>query len=900
MPRSYIAAVILFLSHFFCDAQFENFSEEWNIPTGSYDAFFGNGVSVFDYDGDNIDNVTIAHPYIGIYGFQVSQGQMSSDFFIPLPLNIKQLLWADFNNDGDKELFVTTYGSGLFLYDYVNGELIQLVDAFSSIIFGFHYGASTSDFDNDGDLDIFVCQYFNYQFGSGHPNLLFRNDGNFIFTEIGESLGVNTITNNSFQSVWLDFNRDGWQDLYVINDKNIPNLFFQNNNGLSFTEIAGLNNSNIAMSCMSNSISDFNRDGFFDVFITDGATPVLLSGDSSGVFSEVANENGFGPFQTGWGALWIDDNFDGWDDLHICQGGTVLTPMNNQYYQNNDGAFIEMNSFDVETKASFVNAKGDLNGDCFPDFVVMNASPNSYDVWKGISNENNYFKLKLEGTISNKDAAGAIVEAYSNSGLTMKALLYGDNYISQSSNVLLFGVGNSEIIDSICIYWPRGLIEKFYSIEVNHSYLVIEGSSEITNNELLTYSLNYCHNTAGILITPSQEWVHWQWQDGNQDSSILAFSDTILHATAWNIQNQSFDLIYNISFSSPFPEIAVDQSECSYDSSIISINKGADWSLSHNQNEFFTDTIYAIEGIHFLSFTHNFGCSLDTVIQIDAITPATIAKNIQSACPENLVEFSIVLENSEISNYSLAGLENWSGFLPSGVYPFVITEITSNCEYADTLVIEQRTSPNISVLNDSICENSMSSFEIEINDNSLADWSIINSEYIEQESVLSVTIQDTMGCLYSEDVSVLISSYISVFPSEQTMNEQQILSLNPIGGIPPYAIFWQDSLFADSFVLASDGWVVYEVTDQLGCTHIGSYYFQQSIDINEFPEYFDLFFNGDMLFCSNCNQCTYSILSMNGGLVEAGVFKNAFLNLGALDKGIYIVRVNNEVLKFVN
>jgi hypothetical protein len=311
-----------------------------------------------------------------------------------------------------------------------------------------------------------------------------------------------------------------------------PIYFFQNNNGLSFTEIAGLNNSNIAMSCMSNSISDFNRDGFFDVFITDGATPVLLSGDSSGVFSEVANENGFGPFQTGWGALWIDDNFDGWDDLHICQGGTVLTPMNNQYYQNNDGAFIEMNSFDVETKASFVNAKGDLNGDCFPDFVVMNASPNSYDVWKGISNENNYFKLKLEGTISNKDAAGAIVEAYSNSGLTMKALLYGDNYISQSSNVLLFGVGNSEIIDSICIYWPRGLIEKFYSIEVNHSYLVIEGSSEITNNELLTYSLNYCHNTAGILITPSQEWVHWQWQDGNQDSSILAFSDTILHATA--------------------------------------------------------------------------------------------------------------------------------------------------------------------------------------------------------------------------------------------------------------------------------------------------------------------------------------------------------------------------------
>jgi hypothetical protein len=899
MPRSYVAAVILFLSHFFCDAQFENFSEEWNIPTGSYDAFFGNGVSVFDYDGDNIDNVTIAHPYIGIYGFQVSQGQMISDFFIPLPLNIKQLLWADFNNDGDKELFVTTYGSGLYLFDYTADGLTPIDESFSSLAWGYHYGASAADYDNDGDLDLFVSEYVNYNEGIPFENLLFRNEGNFIFTEVGQELGVNAATDNSFQSVWVDFNRDGWQDLYVINDHSIPNLFYQNNSGVSFTEISAENTTNVAMSCMSNSISDFNRDGFFDIFITDGLTPVLLQGSSSGMYAQVAYDVGFTDLQTGWGALWIDDDFDGWDDIHICQGGTELGALSNKYYINNNGNFQLSNTFDTNLKASYVNAKGDFDGDCYPDFVVMNAYPNSYDVWKGQPNENNYLKIKLEGTISNKDAAGAIVEVYSNSELNMKAVLYGDNYISQSSNSLLFGMGNYEVIDSLCIYWPRGLVEKFYNVEVNQSYSVTEGMSEIINTNLITFNQNYCYNASGFEVSPSAEWVHWQWQDGSADNSVVVFSDTTLQATAWNSENISFDLIYNITISSPWPELSISLSECMNTPHVISVQKNSDWGVTYNGIQLIADSIYVSAGDHFLNFVSDSGCVADTLIQITAVTPLQIEKSFQPACPGELVAFSIDAVNAEILNLNLVGLEYWNGFLPGGTYPFSIIDETTNCEYSDTLFIEQRAFPSISVVNDSICENSMSSFEIEINDNSSADWSIINSEYLEQDSVLSVTIQDTIGCLYSEDVSVLISSYISVFPSEQTMNEQQILSLNPIGGIPPYAIFWQDSLIADSFVLASDGWVVYEVTDQLGCTHIGSYYFQQSSDVDEFPEYFDLFFNGDMLFCSNCNQCTYSILSMNGGLVEAGVFKNAFLNLGVLDKGIYLVRVNNEVLKFV-
>lgn len=899
MPRSYIAAVILFLSPCFCNAQFENYSETLNLPSGPYDAFFGNGISVFDYDGDNIDNVTIAHPYIGIYGFQVSQGQMTSDFFIPLPLNIKQLLWADFNNDGDKELFVTTYGSGLYLFDYTSDGLTPIDESFSSLAWGYHYGASAADYDNDGDLDLFVSEYVNYNEGIPFENLLFRNEGNFIFTEVGQELGVNAATNNSFQSVWVDFNRDGWQDLYVINDHSIPNLFYQNNLGVSFTEISAENTTNVAMSCMSNAISDFNRDGFFDIFITDGLTPVLLQGSSSGIYTQVAYDVGFTDLQTGWGALWIDGDFDGWDDIHICQGGTELGALANKYYINNNGNFQLSNSFDANVKASYVSAKGDFDGDCYPDFVVMNAYPNSYDVWKGQPNENNYLKIKLEGTISNKDAAGAIVEVYSNSELNMKVVLFGDNYISQSSNSLLLGMGNYGIIDSLCIYWPRGLVEKFYNLEVNQSYSVTEGMSEIINTNLITFNQNYCYNASGFEVSPSSEWVHWQWQDGSTDNSVVVFSDTTLQATAWNIENISFDLIYNITISSPWPELSVSLSECMNTPHVISVQKNSDWGVTHNGIQLIADSIYVSAGDHFLNFASDSGCVADTLIQITAVTPLQIEKSFQPACPGELVAFSIDAVNAEILNLNLVGLEYWNGFLPGGTYPFSIIDETTNCEYSDTLFIEQRAFPSISILNDSICEDMMGTWEIAINDTSFSEWFIISTDYLSQDSALSITVEDDIGCIYTENVNLFVSSNISVFPQEQLVDSQNILVLNPVGGISPYTIQWGDLSIGESFVLSLNGWVNYEITDQLGCTFFGSYYYQSGNGINEIDRDCYVYLDKDRLFCTGCQNCNYRITTLNGSLIQRGFVENDIVNVENLAGGFYLIQIEDNVFKIV-
>ena len=892
--------IIILNFYFACESfgQFEDYSDIWHIPSTSYDAFYGNGISVFDYDNDNIDNITVAYPYIGISGFHVSQEELVNDFFIPLPLNIKQLIWADFNNDGDKELFVTTYGGGLFLYDYFNGEMIQVSDAFSSIISGFHYGASAADYDNDGDLDLFVTQYWNYNFGAPLPNLLFRNEGNFVFTEVGASLGVNAATNNSFQSVWVDFNRDGWQDLYVINDHNIPNLFYQNNSGLSFTEISQQNNTNIAMSCMSNSISDYNRDGFFDIFITDGLTPVLLEGDSIGEYSQVAFDVGFNNLQTGWGALWIDDDHDGWDDIHICQGGTVLEPMPNQYFKNIEGNFTLSNSFDSYLKASFVNAKGDFDGDCSPDFVVMNAAPISYDIWKGTIVENNYIKLELEGTISNKDAAGAIVEVYTDSKLSMKAVLFGDNYISQSSNLLLFGLGNSENIDSIAIYWPLGLVERYFNVEPNHFYHAIEGSNELVDLNAITFNINICPSNEEYYVRPDSTWIQWQWSSGEFNNSQVVNSDTLITAEAWNNQGQVFTLKFNVNFSPNFPIVSIENYPCLNQESLLRIESNDSWNVILNETYLTNDSLSLASGSYSLLFTNGLGCSQDTIFNIEIQDSLNVSVNTIVACPDSLTTYSIEIQNEQLSNCTLEGLENFNGQILPGIYPFIITN-NVGCQFADTLEILGRVIPHFSLLNDTVCSPVFTSSDLEIIDLDGFEWTFDNYTATSQPDLFSFEFSDSLGCPISFTEHVYVADEFTANVAEDVYDNYSILTVNPSGGIPPYSIIWEDLIESNSFEASSNTTVSYYIEDSIGCYVEGEFTSSSTnlVDFNFLAQ--GVFFDGEFCHCLKCDNANFEVYSATGMLIDFGRFVSPYKLKQGLPIGVYLIKIDNFIVKTI-
>lgn len=898
MPRILLSVMFLSMSHFFCNAQFDNYSEIWNLPSGPYDAFFGNGVSVFDYDGDNIDNITVAYPYLGISGFRVSQGQMISDFFIPLPLNIKQLIWADFNNDGDKELFVTAYGGGLFLFDYSEGDLSLIEDSFSSVIFGFHYGASAADYDNDGDLDLFVTQYWNYNFEAPFENLLFRNEGDFVFTEVGANLGVNAATNNSFQSVWVDFDKDGWQDLYVINDKNIPNLFYRNNSGVSFIEISADNNTNVAMSCMSNSISDYNRDGYFDIFITDGLIPVLLEGDSSGIFTQVAYDVGFNDFQTGWGALWIDDDFDGWEDIHICQGGTALTAMPNQYYHNDNGHFTMSNSFDLYTKASFVNAKGDFDGDCRPDFITMNSAPISYDMWKGTTSVNNYIKIKLVGTESNQDAAGSLIEVYSESGYTMKTITMGDNYISQNSNSIFFGLGNDVNVDSIIVSWPLGSTSKFFNIPINHFFQITEGSTFLDDLFIVESSISVCPDVENAFILPTQDWENWQWSNGQFNNSQTVSSDTTLYAQAWNNNGQSFDLIFNISFSPSIPNITLETYPCVNQESLLKIEDNLVWSAFLNGSYLTSDSINLSDGSYFLHLSNEFGCSSDTFFTVELFDPITIVVSTNDVCPNSLTTYSISSQNQDLSSFSLLGLDNLSGLIEPGIYPIsLISE--EGCQYHDTLIVSQRLNPQITLLNDTLCSGvfELSDFQIETSDD--YNWVLQDQFVSDLPHLFTFEFTDNMGCLYELTQHAFVANELNAIVLEDTMENYSLLNVIPSGGLPPYNIVWQNEFQGSFFEAFPNSTVSYSIEDSIGCYFGGEYTAAASQSTEESFGRFEITFDGVNYYCAACENQDFELYSPKGELQDAGMFHSPFKVKSSMSSGFYLLKIENYVFKLI-
>lgn len=897
-PFGLLLAMVLYLNHFFCIAQFENNNEIWSLPSGPYDAFFGNGVSVFDYDGDNYDNVTIARPFIGISGYQFAQGELTEDFFIPLPLNIKQLLWADFNNDGDKELFVTAYGSGLYLFDYSTEGLLPIESSFSNLYWGFHYGASAADYDNDGDIDLFVCEYMNYNQNLPFQNLLFRNDGNFIFTEVGQAMGVNAATNNSFQSVWVDFNRDGWQDLYVINDHSVPNMFYRNNSGVSFTEISAENNTNVAMSSMSNSVSDFNRDGYFDIFITDGLTPVLLEGNSSGVYSQIAYEVGFNNFQTGWGALWIDDNQDGWEDIHICQGGTEFSAFPNQYYRNDNGIFSLSSTFDLESKASYVNAKGDIDGDFIYDFVTMNSSPVTYDLWRGISSENHFVKIKLSGTFSNRDAAGALIEVYSGGDYSIKTITMGDNYISQNSNNLIFGLGSAQIIDSLVITWPLGLVERFFNIQVNNFYEVIEGQNQIVDLNSVTYNIVVCNSNEDFLVTPDSIWTHWEWSDGQINSSKAFSSDTTVYAQAWNNFGQSFDLIFNLSFSHNIPRITLENFPCLNQESVLKIEDNAIWSAFLNGSYLTSDSTNLSEGNYFLHLSNEYGCTIDTFFTVELFDPFNIIVSTNEACPNSLTTYSIASQNQDLSSLSLIGLDNFSGLIAPGIYPFALIS-GDGCVYHDTLIVSERLNPNITLLSDTVCSGffELNDFQIEASDN--YNWMLQNQYASDLPNLFTFEFTDNIGCVYELTEYALVANNIDAIILEDTLENYSLLNIIPSGGFPPYNIVWENTSQGSFFEAFPNSTVSYSIEDSIGCYLVGEYTAAASQSTEKGSAGLKITFDGINYHCASCENLNFQLYSPKGELLDTGRFRSPYQPKSGLPPGFYFLKIENFTFKLI-
>ena len=265
-----ILLLLLVVGNSYSQLSFIDSATSLGVGVSYGDSTYGGGVSFCDFDGDGWDDIT----YSSTDGEEVYFYKNNSGTFTLIDLGIndvyrtKQVIWIDYDSDGDKDFFATSISG--FNKFYQNDGSMNFTDITATCgLFTdnkYTYGASFGDIDNDGDLDVFICNRDDVTFNQ--YNYLYRNDSG-TYVDVTVSAGINLGNQVSFTSAFFDYNNDGYQDIYVANDKvaNINRLYENDGDG-TFTDVSTISGAGIAIDAMSTTIGDYNNDGWFDIYVT--------------------------------------------------------------------------------------------------------------------------------------------------------------------------------------------------------------------------------------------------------------------------------------------------------------------------------------------------------------------------------------------------------------------------------------------------------------------------------------------------------------------------------------------------------------------------------------------------------------------------------------------------------